>query len=187
MKQINLLPATIRQHQYTRKMVTLFTAAGLLSFLAVFGIWFSLQGEAQSMASRVTAIQAMQQQEAAQASRASAAGAPSPDLLARVKQLNTLSASEIDWNVALDQVAALIPKDVQLTSYSLAGASALTVTMSGQAPSNLSFANFTQSLSDNAALAQTKVTTYTYTPDKGNVTFTLQTVLPFSKISYPTQ
>ena len=189
MKQINLLPPSVRQQAATRRALPFFAVALLAGLASVAVIWMSLRTETTLTQNRVDAFTAFQQKQAAADAKKQeeARKAVDPDLIARVQQLNGLSASEADWSALFGLAGRLVPQDIRLASLSLAPSQgSVSLTMGGQAPSNLSFAVFLESLQANKLLTSVNVSSYAFTPANGTVQFSLVIALPSSQVSYPT-
>ena len=189
MKQINLLPPSVRQQAATRRALPFFAVAVVAGLASVAVIWVSLRTETTLTQSRIDAFTAFQKKQAATDAKKQeeARKAVDPDLIARVQQLNTLSATETDWSALFGASGRLIPQDIRLASMSLApDQGTVKISLGGQAPSNLSFAVFLESLRANKALAGVGVSSYAFTPSSGVVQFSLGVTLPASQVAYPT-
>ena len=185
MRQINLLPVRIREQRGRRQAGLLLLAALFLGGLAVGALWMFWHAEGALVGQRLeSAKKAVQEQQTLLAKRQSSL-APDRDLAGRIQQLNTLSQSEVNWAAAFKQADLLVAKDVKLTSLVLAaGTGDMTVKINGEAPSNLSFASFVETLKANHELKGISIDGYSYSPSTGTVTFALTVQVPATLITY---
>ena len=187
MKQINLVPITVRQRSVARRTVP-YLALALILGLATAGLaWAALGIQVSSLQHEQDALildeQARQQKQTAELASLQV----DVDLKTRVQQLNILAGKDINWHRAFSYVAGVTPKDIVMSSYSLATSSnGTTLKLVGSAPSNVSYATFVEYLKQSVGTVVTsyKVDGYTYDPKSGSVTFAISITVPTSKLSF---
>lgn len=188
--QINFLPQDVRNRAYVRALapwmvLAVVGAAGIIwaSLYLLTQVNTSLQDQ---VTSRVNGIVA---------SAKSAEGtSQDPDRLARLTDarnrtlaLNQLSHVEVNWAKAFTAVEQLVPKEIVLSTYSVATTTAPNVAqirLTGKSPSNVSFAAFIDSLHANASLKNVSTESYAFTPTTGAVTFSVLVEMPLTKLTF---
>lgn len=189
MKQINLVPIAVRQKAATRREVPTYILAGVLGAGLAGAAWFGFSIQINALNAQHTDNVQHIQAEVAKLAKEQAATTASGDLQSRVTVLNTLAQSDIDWHKALAYVASLTPKDITLSAYSFATAQGtITLKMTGNAPSNVSYATFAEFLKSTVGkqTVSYKIEGYTYSPATGGVTFTITIIVPSDKIRFST-
>jgi Tfp pilus assembly protein PilN len=186
MKQINLLPLSIRRASAQRKLIPAAVIGLVLGAVLVGGSWFVLQQENTSLTTQVASATALKQQRVDQLEKERNANKVDETLKQRVDQLNTLSKNEIHWTQVFAQINSLINKDLKITTLSATQADPLSVGIKygGDAPSNVSFASFIKALQNNASLQEMKIDTYSYAPSTGKVTFAISYKIPVTSVLY---
>ena len=185
MKLINFVPSRIQERQNRQRFVSVLILSAILAGGAVFASWIPLKAEVDSLKGSPTFTFFAKKTPKPTATPAVSQSLNIPDLTNRINQINILSQSEVNWPKAFQLVGDLTPKDVKLTTYTYAiGTSAPTLTFSGGAPDNLSFAIFVQSLNQSKVIMNPVVQGYTFSPGKSGVTFSISCQVPFNQISY---
>ena len=186
MKQINLLPLSIRRASAQRKLIPAAVIGVVFGVVLVGGSWFTLQQQNTSLTAQVALATALKQQRADQLEKERNANKIDETLKQRVDQLNTLSKNEIHWTQVFIQIGSLINKDVKISTLSTSQADLATMSIKygGEAPSNVSFASFIQALQGNASIKEMKIDTYAYTPSTGKVTFAISYKIPVTAVLY---
>ncbi|HSI21003.1 MAG TPA: hypothetical protein VLA04_04895 [Verrucomicrobiae bacterium] len=188
MKQLNLLPQAVRHKAANRQSVPYMVLAGLVGLALGLTVWFGFSMEARSLDKEkemlIADATAAQQKAAKEVADLKVSG----DLKTRVNHLNTLAQADVDWDRSFEYVASLVPKDIVLSSYSFGVSQGnVTLKMTGEAPSNVSYATFAEYLKQNTGKTVTsfKVDGYVYAPQTGKVTFTVTVVAPPTAVKYP--
>jgi Tfp pilus assembly protein PilN len=185
MKQINLLPIEVRQRAVNQQIVPYLIGSVVIASAAAGLVWFVLHQSIASTKQNIADLQNEQQLEAAAVAKAQQAGAASGDLQNRITLLNGLAKKDIDWQKTFTYIGNLTPKDIFLSGYSIGTATAgITFQATGVAPSNLSFANFMESLRESKFVVKPTVSGFTYDPLKQTVTFTVSWQVPAAQIAY---
>ena len=185
MKQINLLPNAIRQKAANQKLVPYLVISVVLAGVVIGGSYYGLKiggnGWDQDIATATARNTARHQQ----LLKEQQANQLSPDLQQRIAEINAFSKSELNWNQALAAMGEVVNKDIALTNLvATPGVTDFSVTISGEAPSNVSFANFVAALQTNKNLSSAKVDSYSYTPTTGKVTFSITYKMPEASLLY---
>lgn len=174
MKLINLLPASIRDQEVKQRMVPFVVLAVLGAIGAVVVPWLTLREVGADLQHQVTLKEASLFQSVAATDKSLQVEKERTDLILRTKTLNKLAAQEISWARVFDLVQSAVPQDVVLSSYNVSVAgTGLTLRMGGEAPSNLSFASFVESLKARKDFTQIVVDGFTFNPKEGTVTFSV--------------
>lgn len=182
MKMINFVPQGIRERQANQRIIFFSLLATALGVVACGAIWLPLKVENDNLIAQLKASAASSQSKAAQSKSASLQSA---DAIKRVGVLNTLSATEINWDRAFALTGDLLPNDVTLSSYSYSTAQGtITLKMIGFTHSNLSFANFVQFLKADKNISAQKVEGYSYAPATGIVNFTVSLQVPVNQVDF---
>jgi hypothetical protein len=187
MKQINFLPADLHARELKHRTAAFLVVAFVVAVVAVVVPWLMVRSVGQDLRQQVTR---REEQLALQPTAEDAAGQLEQqrkvdDLIARTKALNDLAKQEVDWSKAFILVSSAVPQDVLLTTYTLTNtANTFTIKMVGTAPSNLSFASFVESLQGNERFTKVVVDGFTYSPEKGNVTFSVTLTAKTSQILF---
>lgn len=182
MKQVNLLPASLRKRQQGRVMGVAGGTGLLLGAVCVALIIVPLKVLVNSSNQQIEALAAD-----AAASAANKKPEISADAVQRITQLNALAASEVDWSKAFDLAGSIVPQDITLGNLNYAPAATsgtMTLSITGTAPSNVSFAVFMESLKSNQKITSVAVSGYSFDPATGTVTFSLAATVPLSSIDY---
>ncbi len=189
MKQINLVPPAVRQKAATRQAVPYLVVAALVGIMASGTAWGGFTYQLNALKQNKDQLVAQQQAQDATNAKLEATTRVDADLTNRVSQINALAKNDVDWNKAFAYVAALIPQDVNLSNYSLGTGQASTVLLkiTGNAPTNVSYATFAQYLTQSTGKVITsfKVEGYSYEPATGKVTFSMTISVPKAAISFP--
>jgi hypothetical protein len=180
MKQINLIPATVRAREGREKLIFGLTVSTVIAIGLVLLAHITIQSQLEAADLQINQIKTGQSRSA---SKVVVAGA---DLTARTAKINAIAPTELNWNKAFAFVGAVLPADIVLSNYSYATANGLiTLKLSGMAPSNVSFASFAQTLAaDKKRLASSKVDSYVFDPVKGTVTFTVTLVVSPAQLTF---
>lgn len=185
MKQINLLPLNVRERSAKQQIVPFLVISVVVAVAAAGIVWFALRESIASTKQTIADQQLEQQQTAAANAKTLQASAVSTDLQSRIDKLNTLSKTDVDWSKTFTYVGALTPQDIYLNGFSIGTTdNKMTLQTTGIAPSNLSFAQFMESLRTSKRVQKPSVTAFTYDPVKGTVTFSVSWVIPTDEISY---
>lgn len=186
MKQINLLPTEIRERAAKHQVVPVLVIAGLVSVASAGLVWVILRQEVAAAKQEIIVRHDEQQKQLVAETKRITALSVSGDLQNRIAQLNALAKSDVDWARAFSYVGQLTPKDIYLTNFTFGTANgALGVKLGGEAPSNLSFAQYMESLRTSTAVQNPKVEGFTYNPSKGGtVTFTVSWQVPTAQVGY---
>jgi Tfp pilus assembly protein PilN len=186
MKQINLLPIAVRQRAAQQQVIPLIALAVVAGIAAVGIVWAVVNTERTTIKDNLAAVQAADEARTAQEKKDHPEPAVDSDLTQRVAQLNALAKSEVNWSRALSFIGGLVPKDVVLSNYSLAGVqSAPVLKLAGVAPSSVSFATFAEALRTNKAVTSFKVDGFTYNAASGgSITFSVTISLPINQLDY---
>jgi len=186
MKQLNLLPNELWERMYRRRFISTAIAVVVLALIGVGGLYMTVKAQVAAAEEQAAERTALEQAAAQKASQDQQQYAINPDLTNRVKQINTLSTTDINWQRFFSYVGNLLPKDIVLTSYSYGVVTNVpTLKMTGTAPSNVSFANFVETLGHAQNVTNAHVDGYTYNPTKGSVTFSISVQVPITAINYP--
>ncbi len=173
MKLINLLPPDIREQEVKHKTLPFLVVAVVAAVASVLLPWLTLRQVAADLQTQVTTKEAGLFQPVA-VTAASDGEKETADLILRTKTLNALAAQEISWEKVFVLVQSTVPQDIVLKNYNVAVAStSVTVKMGGTAPSNLSFANFVETLKARTDFTQIVVDGFTFNPKEGTVTFSV--------------
>jgi len=179
MKQLNLLPESVRFKEVQSQFYTGGAIAAVIAVITVGLIWGAVNTLAISVTGQLKAVQADNTPEKVVTPVADAA------TIQRITILNTLAKSDTDWPVTFQLVGDLVAKDITLSSYALTKtANGMDLVMVGSAPSNVSFATFAEAFQGNSLLTGAKVTGYNYDPSKDTVTFTVEGIILPSKVAY---
>lgn len=185
MKQINLLPLNVRERSAKQQIVPFLIISVVVAVAASGIVWFALRESIASTKQTIADQQLEQQQTAAANAKTLQASAVSADLQSRVDKVNTLSKTDVDWNRTFNYIGELTPKDIYLGGFSIGTTqSQMTLQTTGVAPSNLSFAQFMESLRTSKRVEKPAVVSYSYEPVKGTVTFTVSWNIPADQIAY---
>jgi Tfp pilus assembly protein PilN len=188
MKQINLVPPAVRQKAENKQTIPLLVIAGLVGVGAAGAAWLAFNLQFKSLQATKTEMVQQEVDRQKAISKDSADFQVDADLTSRVTTLNTLAKGDVDWNKAFGYVAALLPKDITLNSYSIATSStAITLRITGQAPSNQSYATFAKFLEQSVGttVVSSKVDGYAYEPLTGKVTFSVTVSIPPDSVKFP--
>ncbi len=180
MKLINFVPQRIRERHARRRLTSILLVAALFGAGVMVALWLPLSVEVEGNKKRLEAeLAASANQPAAQQ------GIITEDVAARIAQLNTFSLTEVSWPRAFALAGKIIPKDIRLNSYSYGTANnQITLRLSGEAPSNLSFATFLASLKSNKQISSYKVDGYAFTPGTNKVVFGVTLQVPLKEVDY---
>jgi hypothetical protein len=190
MKQINLVPLSVRQKAVTRRAVPYIFAAVVAGFVLAGMLWAALGLQVSRLKSQEETLIQAEQLRQQQAAKEAASLQVDADLTTRVNQLNLLAKSDVDWRRAFAYVASITPKDIVLSTYSFGSSTGGTLLkISGTAPSNVSYATFAAYLKEGTGKTVTsfKVDGYTYEPKSGSVAFTMTITVPTDKINFETK
>lgn len=185
MKQINLLPKTIQQKANRQRVWIWLLVIFLFGTANTISIWAWMEGKVITFEHELTSWQ--NKEEAQRKQQLKLALKADADFQERVKLLNGFSQKETSWSKVFKLAGAITPQDIRLLSL----ASAVSVTdgnlslkLSGEAPSNVSFAVFHQSLKNNVKISSLKVDNYSYDTGTGRVKFVLTVKFPSSEVAY---
>jgi Tfp pilus assembly protein PilN len=187
MKQINLVPLSVRQKAASRRALPGVVLAGLLGLVLPALAWFGLSIQRGALEGERDRVIIEEQGRQAAAAKDAASLAVDGDLKSRVEQINTLAGTDLDWAKAFTYVGSLVPKDITVTNYSLGIVQGkTTLKLTGIAPSNVSYATFAQFLKESTGkqVSSFKVDGYAYSPTNGRVTFTITIVVPPTTLSF---
>lgn len=178
MEQINLLPESVRQRVARQRLVPYAVLAVLIGVAVVGAGWFALKANVSSLDSQVakreqdmadSATAALSKDAQLQATKQAASS-----LTTRSQILNQLSIQETNWSQAFVFLGSVIPKDVTVTAASyVVTDTGLSITMSGKAPSSISFATFVESLRLNKQLTKQNVDSFSLDTKDGSVTYSI--------------
>ena len=186
MAELNLLPTSLLRARNARKVATL--GAGLIVGIAlVLGILYWMIGSATDSARSEIQAPKIAVANKVTTSQASAGTtlAEDADTTTRITALNALGTTELNWPVALQLPGSLLTSSVRLATYSYAVTPAsITLQMSGQAASTVSFASFIQGLQSNASIKTISVSSYTYQPATAGVGFGVSLILDPKSVQY---
>ena len=184
MKQINLLSRSVQKQERLKKLATSSCIALVLALGFCAGLRTVVDDDKKILSEGIERKKAFDSA-LVNAQVANAETIEDGDLRQRITQINTLAANEIDWNKALDLVGSSVPKDIRLTSYSYAAANGIaTLKMTGEAPTNLSFAVFVESLRGSKSFTSVKVDSFVYNVAKGSVNFALSVTMSYVPLLY---
>lgn len=187
MKQINLVPLSIRQKAVSRKAVPYIVFAGLLGLGAAGAAWAGFTLQNRILTSQRDALIQQEIELQAAANKELATLKIDTDLTTRVAQLNTLASTDVNWRRAFNYLALLLPKEIVLTTFTYAtGNNTITLKLTGDAPSNLSYATFAEYLKSEAGKSVTsyKVDGYNYDSKTGHVIFSMTLVVPRDQVNF---
>jgi Tfp pilus assembly protein PilN len=189
MKQINLVPPSVRQRAANQQLAPLLVLAGIFGLVAAGAIWAGLTAQRSTLESQQTKLVQQEEERAQQLAKELEDLQLGPDITARVDQLNSLAPQDINWDKAFTYVARILPKDIVLNGYTLASApTGVTLKISGEAPSNVSYATFAEHMKGQtgALITSFKVDGYMYDPKTGRVTFAVTITVPAAEVRYTT-
>lgn len=187
MKQINLVPAAVRQKAATRQAVPYLFLAVLFGLGAAGAAWVGFRVQVQALQSEQERLVQAEADRQSLLAKELADLKIGPDLRNRVDALNTLSKTDLDWGKVFPYVAGLLPKDITVSTLSIATAQGVpTVKLTAEAPSNVSYATFAEFLKEKKGTAITAFTVdgYTYSATDGRVLFTMTLQLPVTELTY---
>ena len=186
MAELNLLPTSLLRARNARKVATL--GAGLIVGIAlVLGVLYWMIGSATDAARSEMQAPKIAAANKVTTSPASVGTTPAEDAdtTMRITALNVLGTTELNWPVALQLPGSLLTSSVRLSTYSYAVTPAsITLQMSGQAASTVSFASFIQGLQSNASIKTISVSSYTYQPATASVGFGVSLILDPKSVQY---
>lgn len=187
MRQINLLPQeVIAQRARMRTIPALFLAV-VIAVIAVIAPWWMLRGVEASLDEQITTRRdtlGITQKDSA-VTDAELDSSQTDILTVKITALNQLAKREVVWAEAFNVVEDLLPKDISLTSYTITTNSAeVTYTLVGEAPSNVSFATFIESLRTNEKVGKVLVEGFVFSPTKLNVAFNIRIASPIATVQY---
>jgi flagellar basal body-associated protein FliL len=186
MKQINLLPQEVIAQQSRQRVVPVLVVAVLAAAAAALLPWWMLQGVEASLEDQLVKQQRLlgvdaREEESKDAFQESSLG----EITAKVSVLNQLSSREVSWEKALTALNQVLQKDIILSTYTAAPtATSMVYKITGEAPSNLSFANFVESLRQNKEVEKVVVEGFNFSPTKGTVAFNVQISIQLTSVKF---
>ncbi|CAN5163128.1 hypothetical protein BH11PAT4_BH11PAT4_4960 [soil metagenome] len=187
MKQINLLPPEIASQRSRQRTIPALVLAVGAAVAAVLLPWWMLQGVETSLDEQLVKQQQVLgiSQEATAPTDDSFETKSLTDIGTKVQTLNQLAAREVSWTTALDSIGDLVPKDITLSSYTVTtNTTSVVYRMIGDAPSNVSFATFVESLRQNKQVTKVVVEGFVFSPTKGTVSFVVVVTSPIVSVQY---
>lgn len=187
MKQINLLPLEVVAQRSRSRAVPALVLAVVVAAVAVLVPWWMLQGVEASLDEQIVKEQGFLGIATSEDARQSETFETRSLALVttKVEALNQLAAREIAWTKALSGLGGMIPKDIVLSSYTVTPMGTEVIySLVGEAPSNLSFATFVESLRQNEAVDKVIVEGFVFSPTRSTVTFTVQVTSEVKSIQY---
>lgn len=184
MKQLNLLSRDYLSQAQKKRQLPALLLACVVGSMACAGVYFAVKAETAIIQGRSQASDAgVGSGAVANPTKALA----NQDLGRRINAINNLNKAEVNWSKAFAAIGAIVPKDIVFSGYSLAGGSAATGVVfkgSGEAPSNVSFATFVESIKGNSTLKDVTIDSYSYNSSSGKVTFSVSVTMAFQSLSY---
>lgn len=185
MKQINLLPPELANQARRQRVIPAVVLAVLVAVAGILVPWYIFGTINEIAAASVDAQEKLLTSSPQDTAKQDAIGKDLAVVANKTTLLNNLAKRETDWDKAFEQLSKLVPREIVLTSYNV-GVSTVdtTIRLNGVAPTNLSFANFVESLKSNTELKSVAVDAFNFSPTKGDVTFTIIVILPIEKVRY---
>jgi Tfp pilus assembly protein PilN len=187
MKQINLLPPEVASQRSRQRTIPALIFAVGVAVAAVLVPWWMLQGVEASLDDQLT----KQQQvlgiavDTAAVTDDSFEAKSLAEIGTKVQALNALAAREVSWMLALDSTGDLVPKDIVLSTYNITtNPTSVVYRMVGDAPSNVSFATFVESLRQNKQVTKVVVEGFVFSPTKGTVSFVVIVTSPIVSVQF---
>lgn len=187
MKQINLLPPELASQRSRQRAVPALVLAVVAAIGTIMLPWWMLRGVEASLDEQISHQQEVLgistgSEKAAESSFESAAVG---EVGSKVAALNQLAAREVAWLSVLTTVGNLVPKDITLSTYTVTtNPTDVNIRLVGDAPSNLSFATFVESLRQNKLVSKVVVDGFSFSPTKGTVSFVVQVSSPIKNYRY---
>ncbi len=187
MKQINLLPPELASQRSRQRAVPALVLAVLMASGTILLPWWMLRGVEASLDEQI-----VHQQEVLGISTGTGKVVDESfevlsvgEIGGKVAALNQLAARELSWLDVLTSVGNLVPKDITLSTYSVStNPTDVNIRLVGEAPSNLSFATFVESLRQNKTVSKVVVEGFQFSPTKGTVSFVVQVSSPIKNYRY---
>ncbi len=176
MKSLNFVPKKIQQRQQAGQfMVVLFL--GLIIGGGLGGAAYAAATiQTDSASSQLTFALERNESRAKAITKEREKASLSHEQQQRVTLLNQWASQELDWNKAIQGVAEVVNKDITLSQLSLVPSEKpglIQVSTAGNAPSNVSFAEYLEALKGNKQLTNLSIDSYSYDISKGSVSFTI--------------
>jgi Tfp pilus assembly protein PilN len=190
MKQINLVPVSVRKKAANQQLAPYLLFAGIVGLAAGGAAWAGFTAQRSLLEAEHTKL--VQQEDERQRSWAAELESLEfgADIEVRVAQLNAMAAQELDWQKVFTYVNKILPKDLILSSYSVASApTGTTLKITGEAPSNVSYATFAEYLKSEVGkqVQSFVVDGYSFDPRSGRVTFGVTIHIPAPEIRFTPQ
>lgn len=184
MERINFLPQQLLQAEIRRRTAILVVITILIGLGLGAGLWSGVR-----VGHLITSDQLTQKRVLPTPTPTSAtsghAVVSAADAALRITLLNGLGSAAVQWDKVFALLNAITPSDTYLTtsSFSSVGGN-LAFKVSGESPSNHSFATFFESLLQDRTITQTKVDGYSFDAKSGRVAFSAEWQVPLAKFTY---
>lgn len=185
-KPINLLPLSYRDEARKKMVLPFIVLFGLLGLFCAGSMYLVVQDEVNSLSESRGEIKSSDSPNSAKVT------VNYQDTINSINALNTVSKKEVDWNKVFASVGSLTPKDITLSNVTVSGittsAGSISIKVTGDAPSNASFAAYIDSLnSASSGVSGLKIDSYAYNAANGRVAFGTTLQLSTQGLLYQSQ